>query len=375
MTKFTRAATYRRVSTEGQEDNTSLNDQLDRVRAYIEARGWVHAGDYTDVFTGTTSSRPGWQRLETDAEAGLLDAVVVRKLDRTGRNVGETAAALDRLDRLGVTVVSVEESIDSTSATGRLMRNILLSFAEHERDTIVARGVSGQRARARSGQLPGGALPFGWSRNQANEPVPDESEREVIRTTVRHLLEEGGTTGSAAALLNALGMTGRKGGSWTHQRVRRTLESRTLIGEVYWGKPTRKYGHHTKLDRDGRPTYGEPVLVLLAHPILDAGTFEQLQAVLALRAYGRKAEALPYPLTRRITCEHGHSMGGVPLTRGARLPLPPQPLGRRRPMRCTARPGRMGRGGGMAADHRTPDRAHACNEGCPGVPAVRGRHR
>ena len=160
--------------------------------------------------------------------------------------------------------------------------------------------MSRQRAKALRGEWPGGTPPFGYRLEGAGRdatPVPDDRERAVIRTPYDALVRDGMSTGETAALLNGLELFKRSGGLWTHQRLRRQMESRALTGEIWWGLATRRHsaGHHTKLGRDGSPKYGEPLRIDLADPPLTVEEYDALQAALARRAYGVKSPNQPYP--------------------------------------------------------------------------------
>lgn len=137
---------YVRVSSAGQD----LAAQEPDLRAWLERNGdsrrviW-----YRDTSTGRTMNRPGMQALERDIRGGRVGTVVLWRLDRLGRTAKEMIAFFDELDTAGVECVSVRDSIDTRTATGRLMRTILAGFAEYEREVIFERVRSGiAKARA-----------------------------------------------------------------------------------------------------------------------------------------------------------------------------------------------------------------------------------
>ncbi len=142
-----RVALYVRVSTTRQD----LDLQLEELHRLAERRGWVVVGEYTDVISGATTRRPGLDRLLADAHAGRFDVVAVWKLDRLGRSLIHMVQVVDELLGKGIHVVSATEPhMDSTTPQGRLMRNILGSMAEYERELIRERVRAGQaRARAK----------------------------------------------------------------------------------------------------------------------------------------------------------------------------------------------------------------------------------
>jgi DNA invertase Pin-like site-specific DNA recombinase len=111
---------------------------------------------YRDKATGTNYDRPGWQQLEAAINAGRISRLVVWRLDRLGRTAGETITLLDRLDKLDVCFVSLKEGIDSTTPAGRLLRNILASFAQFETEGRRERQMAGIAAAIAAGDSWGG---------------------------------------------------------------------------------------------------------------------------------------------------------------------------------------------------------------------------
>lgn len=150
MTKPTRAALYARVSTTDQQ----TENQLIELRRYAEARGWI-ATEYVDLGTsGSKDRRPDLDRLMADVAARRIDSVVVWRLDRFGRNLRHLVVTIEELTAAGIAFVSLGESIDTTSPTGRLMLGILGSFAEFERERIRERiGAGLARARRQGTRL------------------------------------------------------------------------------------------------------------------------------------------------------------------------------------------------------------------------------
>ena len=162
-TRPLRAAIYARVSTAEQVEGTSLATQRERCTAYVNAQGWTFAGEYIDAGeSGAKESRPELDRLAAAVRRGELDVVLVAKLDRLGRTMRGLTALLADWDERGVRLVSVAESFDSASPSGRLMRNMLGAFAEFERERIAERTMDGIEAVVASGGWPGGPPPFGW---------------------------------------------------------------------------------------------------------------------------------------------------------------------------------------------------------------------
>lgn len=313
-----RAATYSRVSTQHQVQRGFNLGEYKRLTAeHVATKKWLLVGEYVDAgVSGRRNDRAEWNRLLEDCRRGGFDAVVVHSLSRFSRSAPDAMARINELRGLGIDFVSLKELFDSSTASGRAMFGVTAVFAELEAELTAERSTLAQRAKAVQGLWPGGPAPYGWRLEGTGRDarlVADDAEREVIEAAVCHVLTNNGTTGSAAALLNALGHTGWKGGQWTHQRVQRTLTSPSIQGEAAWAKPTRPYGHHTRLDpRTGEPVWGPTVEIALPDPPLDPDTFDRVQRALARRRYGYKRPAKPYPLSGML-CPGGadHTMGGV----------------------------------------------------------------
>lgn len=231
----TRAAIYTRVSTGEQVRGTSLDTQLERCQAYATARGWDVTDEYRDGGeSGAMAARRALDRLLEACRRGEVDAVVVAKLDRFGRSNRHLAALLGELDDQGIAFVSVAESIDSSTPSGRFLRTLLSGAAEFERDMILERTTAGLRSKAASGRWPGGPAPYGFElldkgTGSARLGI-NEDEAAVLRRAVELIVDEGHTTWSTARVLNQLGLPPRKSARWVHQNLRRTLHSPTLGG-------------------------------------------------------------------------------------------------------------------------------------------------
>ena len=142
-TKKLRCAVYTRKSTDeglDKEFNT-LDAQRESCEAYVasqRAEGWTLVRDRYDDggFSGGTLDRPALKRLLADIEQGLVDVIVVYKIDRLSRSLMDFAKLVETMEAHGVTFVSVTQSFNTTTSMGRLTLNILLSFAQFEREVI-----------------------------------------------------------------------------------------------------------------------------------------------------------------------------------------------------------------------------------------------
>jgi DNA invertase Pin-like site-specific DNA recombinase len=153
MTNASRVAIYARVSTTNHGQDASL--QTRELRQFAEARGWQLAGEYVDAgVSGAKDSRPELNRLMLDAKRRRFDVVLVWKLDRFGRSLRHLVNALAEFESLGVAFVSLSDNLDLSTASGRLMFNIIGAMAEFERALIQERVKAGIRnARAKGKRL------------------------------------------------------------------------------------------------------------------------------------------------------------------------------------------------------------------------------
>lgn len=284
-----RAAVYARVSTAEQVDGTSLSTQVERCRAYIESQGWALAGEYVDEgVSGAKASRPALERLLALLRSGGLDVVVVAKLDRLGRSLRNLVTLLGELDDKRLRLVSVTESFDSATPSGRLQRNMLGSFAEYDREQIRERTTSGVIATAREGHWPGGKPPYGWrlvrdGRHTRVELEP--SEAEVLRTASEMVGLQGLTMSEAAHQLNAHGWRTREGRPWDRLLLRWAL-SGPLGGEWRYRRAS-----------GSRRNPGEALAVIRGPEIVPAHLRSALERQLAATAKSRRPGSYPYLLS------------------------------------------------------------------------------
>ena len=164
-----RCAIYTRKSTEEglEQDFNSLDAQREACAAYILSQkheGWTERPERYDDggFSGGTMDRPGLQKLLNDIGAGRVDVIVVYKVDRLTRSLTDFAKMVDVFDGAGVSFVSVTQAFNTTSSMGRLTLNVLLSFAQFEREVTAERIRDKVAASKRKGMWMGGAIPLGY---------------------------------------------------------------------------------------------------------------------------------------------------------------------------------------------------------------------
>ncbi len=247
-----RCAIYTRKSSEEGLDMefNSLDAQREACEAYVTSQkreGWLPAPDHYDDggFSGGTLERPALKRLLADIEAGRVDCVVVYKIDRLSRALADFTKLVEVFDRHNVTFVSITQSFNTTTSMGRLTLNILLSFAQFEREVTGERIRDKVAASRKKGMWMGGCPPLGYDVRDRKLVVNDTEA-----ALVRHIFERFIRIGSATLLVKELGAEGRRTKSWTTQsgRVRegrpfnkgtiyKLINNRVYIGEaVHKGK-------------------------------------------------------------------------------------------------------------------------------------------
>ena len=302
--KQVRCAIYTRVSTEQglEQDFNSLDAQYDASQAYI--RSQAHAGwtlirsKYDDGgFSGGNTDRPALQRLLDDVRAGKVDVIVVYKVDRLTRSLADFAKLVELFDQHDVSFVSVTQQFNTTTSMGRLTLNVLLSFAQFEREVTSERIRDKIAASKRKGLWVGGMAPLGYDTRDRKITV-NEAEAERVRTIFESYLKLGS--------LNLVMADLRKRGIVTKVRTLRTGET---VGGIAF---TRGPLAHLLRNRFyiGEVAFKGEVLAGEQPAIIDRDLFDAVQARLSEQVTNHKvsrtgSEAL---LLGRIFDDRGHRM-------------------------------------------------------------------
>ncbi len=237
-----RCAIYTRKSSEEGLDMefNSLDAQREACEAYIASQrseGWVATRERYDDggFSGGTLERPGLKQLLADIDDGLIDVVVVYKIDRLSRSLMDFSKLVEIFDRNGVTFVSVTQSFNTTTSMGRLTLNILLSFAQFEREVIGERIRDKVAASRKRGIWMGGYVPLGYDVQDRKLLVNDDEA-----ASVRRIFERFVELGSATVLARELrrdGFRNKQGTLIDKGYLYRLLNNRVYRGEaVHKGK-------------------------------------------------------------------------------------------------------------------------------------------
>jgi site-specific DNA recombinase len=279
-----RCAVYTRKSSEEglEQEFNSLHAQREAGLAYIasqKAEGWVALPDRYDDggFSGGTLERPALRRLLRDVEAGTIDVVVVYKIDRLSRSLTDFAKLVELFEGHNVTFVSVTQQFSTTTSMGRLTLNILLSFAQFERENTGERIRDKVAASRKRGSWMGGWPPLGY-RVENRRLVVVETEAAVVRQIFTRFAQ----TGSALTVATELNGAGH-----------RTKSQATVTGRVRGGRPYTK-GCVYKVLRN-RLYLGEAVHKGTSYPgehdaIIDQRTWDLAHAPMAAPRRTRAAD-------------------------------------------------------------------------------------
>jgi len=232
-----RCAVYCRVSSDERLDQSfnSIDAQKEAGHAFIKSQsheGWIEVDDdYDDGgFSGGNMDRPALKRLMADIQMGKIDIVVVYKIDRLSRSLADFARMVDVFDHHRVSFSAVTQQINSATSMGRLMLNVLLSFAQFERE------VTGERIRDKiaaskaKGMWMGGPLPLGYDVRDRLLIVKDTEAK-----LVRRIFDDFVTLRSATLMAKAYGAEGavtKSGKPFTKQTLYKMLHNRMYLGEI-----------------------------------------------------------------------------------------------------------------------------------------------
>ena len=315
ISKLARCAIYTRKSTEYNLELAfnSLDAQREACEAYIKSQaheGWrLIPGRYDDgAFSGASLERPALQQLLADVRAGEIDIVLVYKVDRLTRSLADFAKLIELFDAHGVSFVSVTQSFNTSSSMGRLTLNVLLSFAQFERELIGERVRDKIAASKRKGLWVGGPVPLGYAAvDKKILVVPAEAA--AVRTIFARYLE----LGSVRALAEDLDRRGIRSKPRRRSTGRTVGGGRFGVGALAYLLKNRFY--IGELVYRGEVHHGEH------EPILDSALFEAVGAKLAAQAVERRCRlrGLPAILSGRLFDHRGNRMSPTHANkRGAR---------------------------------------------------------
>lgn len=220
-----KAVGYIRVSTAEQaESGLSLSHQDRKIRAQAEVSD-LHLEKIIrdEGHTAKHLRRPGMNELLALINTGQVDVIVISKLDRLTRSIADLASLLDRLAKAqradggkGVDLISTAESLDTSTATGRLVINIMASVSQWEREVIAERTSAALQEKIAEGKSTGNP-PFGYTADPETGHLVESPDEQRTLAAMKTLREQGKTWRAVAAALNADGHRTRTGREWSHQ--------------------------------------------------------------------------------------------------------------------------------------------------------------
>lgn len=265
---------YIRVSTERQVEGYSIEGQITQIEQYCQFNGYELVDIYADRgISGKSMNRPELQRMLNDAKNGKLDCVMVYKTNRLARNTSDLLTIVEELHRQNVEFFSLSERMEVKNSTGKLMLQILASFSEFERNTILENIYNGQHQRALEGYYQGN-LPLGYNN------IPDNKKELMINqheaNIVKYIFEsyaKGHGYRKIANALNHKGYVTKKGNPFSISAVTYILSNPFYIGKIQFAK------YKDWNDKRRKGLNDKPVIAEGKHaPIIGKDLWDKVQA-------------------------------------------------------------------------------------------------
>jgi DNA invertase Pin-like site-specific DNA recombinase len=237
-----RVAIYTRVSTEDQaKEGFSLDAQLDKLRSYCKARDWVIAKEYIDDgYSGRTVKRPAYKRMMEEIDK--WDLLLVIKMDRIHRNSKNFMLMMEHLKKEGKEFVSMTESLDTSTAMGRFVMDIIQRIAQLESEQIGERVLVGMEQKARTnGGVLGFNIPYGYDYNEGRLLL-NEEESPIIKDIYSWYIQ-GKSMGEIAKMLNNSKIPTKRGGFWAKKTVSKILKNPVYCGYLRWKQYVNRGDH------------------------------------------------------------------------------------------------------------------------------------
>ena len=244
MKMKTKCYIYTRVSTAIQVDGYSLDAQKDKLRKFAEYQEMEIVGEYSDEgFSGKNiKGRHEFTRMLNDIESGKDDVsfVLVFKLSRFGRNAADILNSLQLMQDYGVNLVCVEDGIDSSKESGKLLISILAAVAEMERENIRVQTMAGREQKAREGKWNGGVAPYGYKLVDGELQIAEE-EADIIRLIFDRYINTNEGIAGVAKYLNNHGYEKilRQNGTipgFSSAFIKKVLDNPVYMGKIAYGR-------------------------------------------------------------------------------------------------------------------------------------------
>ncbi len=232
--KFKQCAIYTRVSTDLQAEKefSSCESQEEKIRSFVKSQNnWQIAKVYTDAgYTGANTNRPALQELLEDIKQNKIDIILAYKIDRLTRSPRDFYQLIELFEQYNVDFISITERFDTSTPAGRLLRNIMLTFAQFERELTSERTKDKLLERARKGFYNGGHAPYGYQREN-KRLVINQKEAEIIRLIFETYLETG-FIGEAYDFLKEKNIENRQGKIFSKEHLALILRNITYTGKI-----------------------------------------------------------------------------------------------------------------------------------------------
>ena len=238
---------YPRVSTEMQVDGYSLDGQKSSLTRFADREEMEIVSIYEDAGKSGKSieGRPAFKQMLFDIENGLeIDYILVYKLSRFGRNAADILNSLEHVQAFGVNLICIEEGIDSSQTSGKLLISVLSAVAEIERENIIEQTMNGRKEKARQGGWNGGFAPYGYYLKDKQLFI-QEDEAEAVRIIFDKYLKENMGFHKIANYLNLQGIQKikRNNGTlsgWGTHFVRMIIDNPVYCGKISYGRRVRE---------------------------------------------------------------------------------------------------------------------------------------
>lgn len=252
VTKIIKAAIYCRVSTEEQAkgDFTSLDSQRIILSEFAKVNKWSIQKIYQDKASGKDLNRPEFKKMMADAEENIFDRILITRVDRISRNLRDFLNLSDKLDQLGISIISSTEYIDTSTMVGKTVRNMMIMFAQMEREMGNERTREKMISMIKEGLWTGGLTPLGYDLKDKKLEI-NKSEADLVNKIFNYYLEQPSAL-KVAQRLNSMGVKTKKritrnniergGGKFTKSSIVQILRNDTYIGkrkyqdQLYEGK-------------------------------------------------------------------------------------------------------------------------------------------
>lgn len=176
-----KAIQYCRVSSEGQVENTSIQDQQEKIKNYSKTYDIEIVAQFSDISSGGNTEREGYQNLKEYIKENKIDCIIVYKLDRLHRSLKNLLQDKEEFEEQGISIISVIEQMDTSTAQGKLFFNIIGSFSEFEKDLINTRTQAGKAIKIKNGQFTAGKIPYGYEIEKSEYLIINDKQAETVK--------------------------------------------------------------------------------------------------------------------------------------------------------------------------------------------------